>query len=209
MTDVPANAAERAHVAIRTAILNGDYAAGTMLSESALAASLSMSRTPVRAALGRLQDEGFVTIYPKRGALVRELTAAEVREFAQVRHALESAGVRLADPEARAGLSMRLAENLARQEDALHGKDFLQFAALAMEFHRAFVELSDNETMLLFYDRIRDRQYRTILGNPTLSRDPRLMLDEHRALLNAAVSGDWHAFSEILGNHQSHSYHLE
>ena len=58
-----------------------------MLSESALAASLSMSRTPVRAALGRLQDEGFVTIYPQRGALVRELTADEVRESAQVRHA--------------------------------------------------------------------------------------------------------------------------
>src|SRR5690625_6030153 len=97
MVNAAGTVAQRAYGAIRTAILSGDHLPGAMLSESVLASSLSMSRTPVRAALGRLQDEGLVTIYPKRGALVRELTAHEVREFAQVRHALESAGVRLAE----------------------------------------------------------------------------------------------------------------
>ena len=52
-------AAERAHAHIRDAIVGGGLEPGTMLSENALAGELSMSRTPVRAALARLQEEGW------------------------------------------------------------------------------------------------------------------------------------------------------
>src|SRR4051812_7155696 len=97
-------AAQRAHASIRDAIVRGELEPGAMLSENELAARLSMSRTPVRAALSRLQDEGLVTIYPQRGALVRQLTDNEVREAADVRHALESAGILRSDVSSRQGL---------------------------------------------------------------------------------------------------------
>jgi DNA-binding GntR family transcriptional regulator len=111
-------AAEQAHTFIRQAIRRGELAPGTMLSENELAASPSLSRTPVRAALSRLQDEGWVTIYPHRGALVHELTAQEVRESAEVRHALESAGIQRGDPARRAWLADQLADDLDQQERA-------------------------------------------------------------------------------------------
>lgn len=209
MSQTPANAAHAAHTHIRAGILSGEYAAGSMLSESALAAALSVSRTPVRTALSRLQDEGFVTIYPKRGALVRELTAHEVREAAQVRHALETAGIQLADPGMRGDLEQRLRPNLGQQEIALADKDFHAFARLSLQFHRGFAELSDNTMMLAFYDRIQDRQYLSIVRNPTVSSSGGLLLDEHRALLTAAVAGDWVAFSTLLREHQSHGHTLE
>lgn len=206
----PANAVARAHSGIRDAILRGEFAPGTMLSESSLAASMSMSRTPVRAALGRLQDEGFVTIYPQRGALVRAMTADEVRESAQVRHALELAGVQLAGPAARARLGEQLAENLDRQERALRDGDLPEFATVSLSFHRAFVELSNNATMLSFYDRLRDRQYLSILRSaPTLTHDPDRILAEHRGLLADAQAGDWVAFARDLRDHQSNAHDLE
>ena len=86
-------AADTAYTFVRGAILRGELAGGTMLSENELAAQLSMSRTPVRAALVRLEQEGWVAIYPQRGALVRSIEVGELQQSAQMRHALEVAGV--------------------------------------------------------------------------------------------------------------------
>lgn len=202
------NAAGRAYDDIRAAIIGGEFVPGSMLSESTLATSLSMSRTPVRAALGRLQEEGFVTIYPKRGALVRELGVDEVRESAQVRHAFELAGVQLADADARELLGHRLAANLRQQQRALGKADFPGFATLAMQFHRSFVELAGNSVMLSIYDRLHDRQYASILRSPIVNRDPDRVMAEHRSLLETAKAGDWVAFSAGLRAHQAHSHDL-
>jgi len=202
-------AAQRAHTHIRAAIMRGDYTPGTMLSENELAAALSMSRTPVRAALTRLQDEGWVAIYAQRGALVRELTADEVRESAEARHALESAGVLRAGETQRAQLAARLTDNLQRQEAALEGGDIHEFAALAMLFHRAFVELAENSTMLAFYDRLQDRQYLSTLRSAgRIAGDPHQLMTEHRALLDQATRGDWAAFAGTLDDHQKRSHGL-
>jgi DNA-binding GntR family transcriptional regulator len=210
VTQQAASAAVRAHSRIRDAIMKGEFTPGTMLSENELASMLSMSRTPVRAALTRLQDEGWVTIYAQRGALVRELTADEVRESAEARNALESAGVRGAGPAERAALASRLTENLESQEQALHSGDVNAFAVLAMQFHRAFVEASGNSILLSFYDRLQDRQYLSILRSaPRISSEPDEVIAEHRILLDHATRGDWTAFATALESHQAHRHGLE
>lgn len=205
-----ASAADRAHAYIRGGIMDGTYTPGSMLSENELAAALSMSRTPVRAALARLQDEGWVRIYAQRGALVRELTAAEIRESAEVRHALESAGVRRADGRERAELAQQLGPNLDKQEQALLDGDLAEFTTLAMQFHRAFVELGRNSSMLAIYDRLQDRQHLSILHSAgRISGEPHQVIAEHRALLDDAVAGDWAAFATNLDEHQSRSHAFE
>ncbi|MFT3661639.1 MAG: GntR family transcriptional regulator [Gordonia sp. (in: high G+C Gram-positive bacteria)] len=205
----PDSAADRALRHIRRALLTGTYPPGTMLSESALAADLGLSRTPVRAALRRLQDEGLLTIYPKRGALVRELSADEVRASAQARHALETAGVRFAEAAARTALRAELAPNLAEQERALDGGDFPAFARAAMAFHRSFVTLAGNAVMLDLYDRLQDRQMLSILrSTPSITDQPCQVLDAHRALLDDAEAGDWVSFADRLTTHQEDSHAL-
>lgn len=204
-----ASAADRALAHLRAALLAGEYPPGTMLSEASVAAELGVSRTPVRAALSRLQDDGLVAIYPKRGALVREPTVDEVREYAQLRHALETAGVQFADPAARTGLRTGLAANLADQERALADGDWAAFARTAVAFHRAFAQLSGNAVMLGYYDRLRDRQLLSILrSTPALVANPEQVLDEHRELLDAAEAGDWAGFAGLLRTHQEERHRL-
>ncbi|HZX08796.1 GntR family transcriptional regulator [Kribbella sp.] len=204
------SAADRAHAYVRGGIMDGTYPPGAMLSENEVAAALSMSRTPVRAALVRLQDEGWVRIYAQRGALVRELTPTEIRESAEVRHALESAGVRRAGPREREQLAEDLAAQLDEQEQALRDGDFPTFTTLAMRFHRSFVELGGNATMLALYDRLQDRQQLSIIHSVgRISDDPRQVIAEHRALLVDAEAGDWAAFASHLDEHQSRSHALE
>ena len=204
------SAAARAHASIRDAILRGELEQGRMLSENELATELRMSRTPVRAALGRLQDEGWVTIYPQRGALVRELSEAEVREAAEVRHALESAGIQRSDPAHRELLSDQLADNVARQEQALVEGDFAAFTALASDFHRAFVEMARNAVMLEVYDRLGDRPQLTIVRSAEhISGAAEQVLAEHRTLLADARRGDWTSFAAHLEDHQTRNHRLE
>ena len=203
-------AADRAHAYLREEILLGRIAPGTMLSESELGARLSMSRTPIRAALTRLQDEGWVTIYPQRGALVREVSEQEVWESAVVRHALESAGVQRSTSSLRSSLEEPLQSNLAAQRDALADNDFGAFTTLAMQFHRGFVEMAGNAVMLSVYDRLQDQQALSIVrSSGTITGDPEQVLGEHRRLLDDALRGDWVAFSTHLDDHQTRSHGLE
>jgi DNA-binding GntR family transcriptional regulator len=118
--------------------------------------------------------------------------------------------VRRASAAQRAGLAGRLAENLDRQEQALLGGDVNAFAVLAMQFHRAFVEASGNSAMPAIYDRLRDRQYLSIIGSAgRISSDPQQVITEHRALLEHASRGDWTAFAADLDLHQSRSHGLQ
>jgi DNA-binding GntR family transcriptional regulator len=74
---------------LREAILSLKYAPGEALSESQIAADLSVSRTPVREALRKLEQEGLVRIIPARGVFVSEISFKDVIEIFQVREALE------------------------------------------------------------------------------------------------------------------------
>lgn len=209
-TDRRGTAAAAAHAHIRAEIVEGRLSPGTMLSENELAASLAMSRTPVRAALARLQEEGWVTIYPQRGALVRQLTPQEIAESAQVRCALETAGVQYAAIGQRQALARPLGDSLARQESALSGGDFGAFTELAQEFHRAFAALGGNELMIAMYDRIQDRQHLSIVRSaPHITARPSAIVDEHRLLLAHCLAGDWPAFGRALRGHHEVSNDLE
>ena len=72
-------ATDRAYAHVKTGLLDGTYPDGHLLSEGEVAAALQMSRTPVREAFLRLQAEGFLRLYPKRGALVVPVTPTEAR----------------------------------------------------------------------------------------------------------------------------------
>lgn len=201
------SAADRAHAHIRDAIVGGAFAPGAMLSENALAAELGLSRTPIRAALARLQDEGWVRIYAQRGAQVQGLTPREIRESAQLRLALESAGVFHSTETGRAALAAWAEGNLAEQERALRAGDYAAFAESAMDFHTAFVDLAGNAVMSATYARLRDRQRFSLTHHEgTISGDPDHVIADHRAVMAAAVAGDWIRFSELLDAHQRDSY---
>src|SRR5262245_64625446 len=81
---------DRAYEGIKQRLLNSDYPPGSFLSERQLAESLGMSKTPVKAALERLESEGFITVSPQQGIVVRELSVGEIADQYEIRAALES-----------------------------------------------------------------------------------------------------------------------
>jgi len=74
---------------IKRMVLNYELRPGQKLEHQALSDQLGMSRTPVREALGRLTEEGFVLRVPHKGYFVAEITEAEARELFDLREVLE------------------------------------------------------------------------------------------------------------------------
>lgn len=107
-----AGAAGRVYEHLFRAIIYGDLAPNTLLSESELAKQLESSRTPVREALLMLEGEGLVKRYPGRGYLVTEITPQDVDEIFELRTTLELMALRKAyvsiSPQVLSGLEYQL-----------------------------------------------------------------------------------------------------
>ena len=71
MSEPKISAADAVYREVKGRILDGSIAGGALISEGEISELLDVSRTPVREAFVRLQAEGWMTLYPKRGALVR------------------------------------------------------------------------------------------------------------------------------------------
>jgi DNA-binding GntR family transcriptional regulator len=196
----PASAAARAYAHLKERLLDGRIPGGTLLSENELAQHLGVSRTPVRQAFVQLEGEGFLELYPRRGALVVPVSAAEVEDVFEARLLVEEHCARRA---ARAGAALagELQATLADQERALDAGG-PAFARADRAFHRAIVAAAGNAILTRLYDALRDRQER--LAAAALARDParaERLLTEHRAIAEALERGDAEAAARLTATH--------
>lgn len=193
---------DRAITFIRDSIIDGTFAADSMLSEADLALQLGMSRTPVRVALARLQDDGWVRIYPKRGALVRGLSPAEIADLADARLVLEVSGVTRATPERRAELAAELAPSIRQQRKALAARDVRGFIELTLDFHGAFLRAGTNRYLIELGGHLSDRQRQMLFAKQhELLQRSKHIIDEHQQLLDCLRDDDVERFAEVLRAH--------
>jgi DNA-binding GntR family transcriptional regulator len=86
-------AAERVYAYVKKGVLDRSYEGGTLLTEGDLAGAVGVSRTPVREALLRLEAEGLLKLYPKKGALVLPVSAQEITDVVETRLLVEQHAV--------------------------------------------------------------------------------------------------------------------
>ncbi|MCC5948516.1 MAG: GntR family transcriptional regulator [Nitriliruptoraceae bacterium] len=198
------SSADRAIASIRRAIIDGTYPGESMLSENQLAAQLGMSRTPVRTALARLQDEGWIRIYPKSGALVRGLSAEDVADIVDARVVLETSGVTRATPQVRARLARELLPAIEEQRQVLASGDMRRFVELSVAFHGAFLTVGGNPYLIDLGERLADRQRQMLFAHQDAMRHRSdHIIEEHQHLLDCLRDDDPARFERILRAHLS------
>jgi DNA-binding GntR family transcriptional regulator len=111
-----ANAAGRAYETLKQRVVGGTYAPGAQLKEEQLARELQVSRTPVRAALKRLVEDGLASADPNRGVRVSEWTDFDIEETFELRGLLEAHAAELAARRGGVPLADRL-DDLNEQMD--------------------------------------------------------------------------------------------
>jgi DNA-binding GntR family transcriptional regulator len=186
---------------LRAAILDGSVPAGGQLREAHIAADLGISRSPLREALTRLEEEGLIEKIPFRGAFVREVSAREIAEIASVRLLVEPYAAELSGQALRGPERPALMQTLEELHRATEKQDIPASIDAHLRFHRLFYDHSGHgilqslwngwETKLRLYLAVDHRTY----------SDPHDIAVEHERLAATALEGDMDGFRQALTDH--------
>ena len=197
----PMSATERAYGHTKARVLDGTYAGGSLITEGEISEAVGVSRTPVREAFLRLQAEGLLRLYPKRGALVVPVSPGEINDVMETRGMIERFAV---DKVIASGdhneVGARLRDAVGQQRRLRKSPE--SFNEADREFHGLLVAATGNQVITDLYAALRDRQVR--MGLTTLRRDPHRVdhiLEEHAALADAIATGDRDGAFRCLTDH--------
>ena len=204
----PPHGAMVAHIVerLRDDILAHRLSPGERLVECDLTARFAVSRGPVREALRRLAAEGLIEHAPNRGAVVRRLSAREIRELFQIRAEMESLAARLAAEardaaererfaeaiqmifeEAPRRLAVYLDENAAFHEAIMRLADNRQLQELSMRLHLPLIMAQVGDALTVEVLRTSVHEHRAIAA-AILARDPAAAVAAMRAHLQRAAA---------------------
>jgi DNA-binding GntR family transcriptional regulator len=170
------------------AIKAGDFRPGDRLREVDIADHLSLSRTPIREALRRLEAERIVEHRPRIGAVIRTLSQTEVVELYEMRLVLERTAAELAAKHAIEAEVDALASLNDQIADAVH--DPPRAAAINQQFHQSIYLAARNRFLL---DSARGLNNALLLLGPTTLADAErinTVVAQHRLIIDAILQGD-------------------
>lgn len=208
-TTAPVPAAERVYAHVKQGVLHRRYEGGMLLTEGELAEAVGVSRTPVREALLRLEAEGLLKLYPKKGALVLPVAAQEITDVVETRLLVEEHAVRKTSVPVRTDLIARLDELLHEQRAHAASGDLAAFALSDRGFHAEIVKSTGNEILTRLYDQLRDRQLR--MGVAVMHAHPDRIaknITEHTEIMEALRAGDADAAAGAVHQHVTWVGHL-
>lgn len=196
---------------LRDAIIAGEFTPGVLLHVNEVATLLRLSATPVLGALKRLEAEGYVTIVPRRGFYVRELTLDDLEQITVMRAALESYGVvRGAQQVTARNLEVMqsridMIEKLL-SESSPSSSESMQVAHLDEEFHLELIKAANSPSLLANVIALRDR------GRAYLSLCQDYVMPEmhtsqttHLQILQACKDRDFSRVEELTQEHILHT----
>lgn len=191
------SATARVYAALKREILTCQLVPGTTLYEGQLAERLEVSKTPIRDALGMLVHEGFVTVQPRQGYRVTDITLADVQEVFQMRMLLEPAAAELAAERATADQLKRL-QHLA-EESYVYGElpTYEEFVVKNREFHVVLAEASGNGRLAAALRNLLEEMQRLFLFGLDIRDSAEEQIHEHRDLVDALLKGNHHMAREI------------
>lgn len=170
---------------LRRAILTGELKPGERLMEIHLADKLGVSRTPVREAIHKLEQEGLVTVIPRRGAEVAQITEKSMNDVLEVRRFLDALCVELACDRITSEGVEQLCSAQEEFEEAVKSKDLREMARKDVKFHEIIVEATGNLRMVSIINNLSEQMYRFRFEYlKDVSRHERLV-EEHRLILDS------------------------
>ncbi len=192
--------AEKATDAIRMALIDGTFRAGSSLTEREASELLGMSRSPVRTAFQTLANEGFLIYEPNCGYRIRGVSADTVADAYIVRAALEGLACRLLArrglaPEAQAALEASVAHGrllLDTPDTSFHHDEWRE---MNRAFHETILEAADNESLSIAHHTATRHPMTSTMFIPTMQSEPDFPLlqtaqRDHEQILASLCSGD-------------------
>ena len=200
----PMSASDQVYGHVRELILDGGIGAGELITEGQFVQTTGLSRTPVREAFLRLEAEGWLKLYPKRGALVVPVQPEEKEQVLEARQLIETHAMTViaASADGARALSERLLEITEQTRVAMEADDIEAFTTLDAEFHLVLVKSSGNDILSDIYrglrDRLRRMTTRSVWNDKTRME---AIVKDHVDLTEIVARRDVNAFSARLMEH--------
>ena len=169
---------------LRQAILTGELKPGERLMEIHLANRLGVSRTPIREAIRKLELEGLVTMIPRRGAEVAQITAKSLKDVLEVRKALDALAIELACERIKDEELIELETACKKFEEATVTKDARLIAKADVDLHHIIVKASRNEKLDLMVNNLAEQMYRYRYEHVKDATQHQRLIEEHKVILN-------------------------
>ncbi len=187
---------------LRKAIVSGDIKPGERLMEVSLANQMGVSRTPVREAIRRLEAEGLVTMTPRKGTHVSELSVKDIMDVLEVRTVLDKLATELAAKRMQPA-QLKALETVHKQYIACVEKENMEGAIKKdVEFHDMIYAASGNPRLVAVAGSLREHIYRFrviyMSGSSLIAEN---VLNEHEEILAALKDAQNNVASDLAEKH--------
>ena len=195
-------------------VLAGELACGARITELAIVEKLGISRTPIREALMRLEQEGLLEALANGGYAVRTFSERDVTDAIELRGTLEGLSARLAAERGVAVDLLAQASDCLSQIDAVLGEralndaSFLRYVDLNQTFHNALSEMGGSAVIARALERVVKLPFASpsafvlLQANSPQARDILVVAqDQHRQVLDAIERREGSRAEAIMREH--------
>jgi len=197
---------DEAYARLKEEILENRMPPGFQALEQDLGQRMNMSRTPVREALIRLQDEGLVEVVPRRGMRVLPLSPTDMQEIYEVLACIEvEAAVMLAKRRPGREEISGLVQAIEDMEKALETDRLDTWAGADNRYHRELVRLCGNKRLTSIANTLMDQAHRVRMFTLRLRQKPVRSTQEHRDQVAAFLGGDPDRVRDIYRKHRENA----
>lgn len=192
---------DEVYLSIKEAILTGEFAPGERISIGRLLQEIGFSPTPIREALLKLEQEGFVSRLPRGGFVVSRFTQKDIDQIFDIRSLLESYAVGLAIQHVKREDILCLERNIKESEQYIQRKEWNKVSKLNTEFHDYLNRLSENERLLSIINELRDQifQFRSAILRVPLKA--KISIDHHKKMIDAIKKRDIQLLKKLAQEH--------
>lgn len=191
---------------LRRVIVEGRLEPGSALREPALAAHLRVSRTPVREAFLRLQQDGLLDLRPQSGTFVTSIDRTRVEEGMIVREALEVRAAAIAAEKISEPELTILRQETDKMADAARNGDNRSFIEADDRFHRTLVDASAYTHIGMIIDQVNAQLDRIRYLSANVPERPEASIVEHNQLIKRLAARDANGSAEALRAHLTASW---
>jgi len=194
---------QKAYDDIKSKIINCEYMPNSFLNETTLMEGINTSRTPIREALSKLEQENLVTIIPKKGIMVNDLSLNDISMIFQVRELIEPFIIRTngsnIDKKALKLMRSMVMEDITKQ----NAKKIYQ---IDDRLHRFFISSSGNKYFLQTMDHIYNQNHRLrILSGQKIDSRLKETQEEHLNIIDLLIAGKNDDAADALKKHIDNS----
>ncbi|MEK7679216.1 MAG: GntR family transcriptional regulator [Deltaproteobacteria bacterium] len=183
---------------VKDAVLKGRLRPGERVPEQEIAQSLGISRTPIREAFRQLESEGFISVVPRKGAVVSPITDKDVREFYEIKSLLEGFAAQTACPKLTQKEIKKLDSLNTQMHKCADEGDVKGFFRLDNQFHDTFLKACGNEKLFNLIHHLVQQFERfriTAMALPGRMKDS---VEQHGAIVEAFKRGDMELVQRLV-----------